>query len=102
KTAYEITRWTGVQTCALPIYSPETEIKAGRVFGGRESGIGNRGPATRSVKIGPNATPDLLASIDRMAEGVNTVIVTAYVRRVEEIGRASCRERGEMSERGEW
>ena len=63
-------------------YSPETELKAGRTFGAE---IGRRrGP---TVKIGPDATPDALAAIERQAENASVVVITAYVRRVEGEGR---------------
>lgn len=66
-------------------YAPETELKAGRTFGAELRGT--RKSAVQVVKIGPNATPDLLASIDRSADSATAVVVTAYVRRVEGEGR---------------
>jgi beta-N-acetylhexosaminidase len=63
-------------------YSPETEIKAGRVFSTEI-----RRNRAQFVKIGPNATPDMFAAIERQAEGAGVVVVTAYVRRVEGEGR---------------
>ena len=76
-------------------YAPETEIKAGRVFradlrtarsgAGRSRGAGVQ--AVQTVRIGPTVTTQALDSIARLAEASSTVIVTAYVRRVEGEGR---------------
>src|SRR5215510_13884853 len=70
-------------------YSPETEIKAGRSFDAALRAARGRGRRTDLVRIGPGATRDLLDSLDRMAERASTVIVTAYVRRVEGAGRVA-------------
>jgi beta-N-acetylhexosaminidase len=70
-------------------YAPETELKAGRSF---EADIRTARGAGRSLTIAhitPGATRDLLDSLDRVANGVSTVVVTAYVRRVEGAGRAA-------------
>lgn len=72
-------------------YAPETEIKAGRVFESmlRDS-RGSAGPrAVKVVRILPSATNEALDSLDRLADGSATVIVTAYVRRVEGEGRVT-------------
>src|SRR5207247_5170099 len=52
KTAYEIPLVTGVQTCALPICTPQWQIEAFRRFQIPESLIDTRGyrPLTREVK----------------------------------------------------
>jgi len=71
-------------------YAPETEIKAGRTFEATlRTGRGamDRRHPVQIARILPTATPDALASLDRLADGAATVIVTAYVRRVEGEGR---------------
>jgi len=70
-------------------YAPETEIKAGRSFDAALRAARGRGRRTDLVRIGPGATRDVLDSLDRMAETASTVIVTAYVRRVEGAGRVA-------------
>ncbi|HEY9230365.1 MAG TPA: glycoside hydrolase family 3 protein, partial [Gemmatimonadaceae bacterium] len=70
-------------------YAPETEIKAGRAFDASIRSARGRGTRTDVARIGPGATRDLLDSLGRMADAANTVIVTAYVRRVEGAGRPS-------------
>ena len=75
-------------------YAPETEIKAGRAFDaaldaalrGARSGRARR---TAVARVDPGATRDLLDSLDRVADASTTVIVTAYVRRVEGAGRVA-------------
>ena len=73
-------------------YAPETELRAGKAFEA-EMRSARRGRATRTsvdvARIGPGATRDLLDSVSRMAEAASTVIVTAYVRRVEGAGRVA-------------
>jgi beta-N-acetylhexosaminidase len=73
-------------------YAPETEIKAGKAFEATlraaRGGRGRRAPVD-VARIGPGATRDLLDSLDRMANGASTVVVTAYVRRVEGEGRVA-------------
>jgi beta-N-acetylhexosaminidase len=73
-------------------YAPETEIKAGRMFeatlrGGR--GTADRRRSIQVARILPSATADVLDSLSRLADGAATVIVTAYVRRVEGEGRVA-------------
>jgi beta-N-acetylhexosaminidase len=73
-------------------YAPETEIKAGRTFeatlrGGRATAGQRR--VVQVMRILPSATSDVLDSLDRAADGASTVIVTAYVRRVEGEGRVA-------------
>jgi len=63
-------------------YAPETEIKAGRVFS-----AALRGRRATFARIGPSATKDLLDSLGRAADAASTVVVAAYVRRVEGEGR---------------
>ena len=70
-------------------YAPETEIRAGRAFeaamrGGRATGARR---VTQVARLLPSATGDMLDSLDRVADGAASVIVTAYVRRVEGEGR---------------
>lgn len=69
-------------------YAPETEIKAGRSFEAElRIAYSNRGVAF--ARIGPGATRDLLDSLEHLAARARTVIVTAYVRRVEGSGRVA-------------
>jgi beta-N-acetylhexosaminidase len=73
-------------------YAPETEIKAGRTFEATLRGgavAGERRRAVQVARILPTATNDVLDSLDRLADGVETVVVTAYVRRVEGEGRVA-------------
>ena len=50
----------------------------------------SRRPEGQTIaRIGPTATRDLLDSVARMADAASTVIVTAYVRRVEGEGRVA-------------
>jgi beta-N-acetylhexosaminidase len=63
-------------------YAPETEIKAGRVFS-----AALRGRRATFARIGPSATKDRLDSLGRAADAASTVVVAAYVRRVEGEGR---------------
>jgi beta-N-acetylhexosaminidase len=73
-------------------YAPETEIKAGRMFeptlrGGRTPGDSRR--PVQVARILPSATTTALDSVDRLADRATTIIVTAYVRRVEGEGRVA-------------
>ena len=86
-------------------YAPETEIRAGRIFGtalrnGRASArrmsdaatgtpsSGRSGaPVTTIARLTPASTGDLLDSIGRIADSSDVVVVAAYVRRVEGEGR---------------
>jgi beta-N-acetylhexosaminidase len=73
-------------------YAPETEIKAGRTLEAalRDSRIGGAGRrGLQVVRILPSATPDVLDSLDRLADRASTVVITAYVRRVEGEGRVA-------------
>ena len=81
-------------------YGPETEIKAGRSFEAAIRAVrAGRGRRTDVVRIGPGATRDLLDSLDRVADGASTVIVTPYVRRVEGAGRVSVSDAGRKLDR---
>jgi beta-N-acetylhexosaminidase len=65
-------------------YAPETELKAGRVFGpALVAGL----PGSRVVKILPNVARSQLDSIAGLAKGMDRIIVAAYVRRIEGEGR---------------
>ena len=73
-------------------YAPETEIKAGRVFRAElrapRPGVGrSRAGAVQVARIGPTVTTQALDSLGRVAASAGTVIVTAFVRRVEGEGR---------------
>jgi beta-N-acetylhexosaminidase len=65
-------------------YMPETELRAGRVFAG---GLRSAIPSLRVVKIGPSTAVALLDSLQQIANDAERVIVTAYVRRIEGLGR---------------
>ena len=65
-------------------YMPETELRAGRVFGAE---VRRPGESLRSFKIGPNVSPLTLDSIATAAAGANRVVVATYVRRIEGEGR---------------
>jgi beta-N-acetylhexosaminidase len=71
-------------------YAPETEIRAGRVFEATLRDVRGRRPGGVQVaRILPTATPDVLDSLDRVADRSSAVLVTAYVRRVEGEGRVA-------------
>jgi beta-N-acetylhexosaminidase len=85
-------------------YAPETELRAGRAFGsalrsGRAalhragSDSLKRPPVTAVARIGPAAGRELLDSLGRAADSSETLIVAAYVRRVEGEGRVAIPER---------
>jgi len=65
-------------------YAPETELKAGRVFGPTLSaGL----PQSRVVKVSPTITRPQLDSIGALGQGMDRIIVATYVRRIEGEGR---------------
>ena len=69
-------------------YMPETELKAGRIFGAAlrtSSGPGN----ARVVKIGPGTSPAQLDSLSTAAMQMDRVVIAAYVRRIEGEGRVA-------------
>lgn len=68
-------------------YAPETEIKAGRIFGASVRGERSALGTTQIAKIGPAATRDLLDSLGHVADKSGIVVVAMYVRRVEGEGR---------------
>ena len=89
-------------------YAPDTEIRAGRIFGtalraGRAAGRRptdaaaspgrSRPTITTIARLGPGATGDLLDSLGRVADSSDLVVVAAYVRRVEGEGRFAMPER---------
>jgi beta-N-acetylhexosaminidase len=65
-------------------YAPETELKAGRVFG---PALRTALPGSRVVKITPTISRPQLDSIAGLATGMDRIIVAAYVRRIEGEGR---------------
>ncbi|HKO15355.1 MAG TPA: glycoside hydrolase family 3 N-terminal domain-containing protein [Gemmatimonadaceae bacterium] len=65
-------------------YAPETELKAGRVFGPE---LRAALPGSRVVRISPSTDRTRLDSIAGLARGMDRVIVAAYVRRIEGEGR---------------
>ena len=68
-------------------YAPETEIRAGRIFGASvRSGRVPNGE-TQIARIGPGATHDVLDSLGRAADAASLVVIATYVRRVEGEGR---------------
>ncbi|MEP6506972.1 MAG: glycoside hydrolase family 3 N-terminal domain-containing protein [Gemmatimonadales bacterium] len=70
-------------------YMPESEIRAGRIFGNmvRASRARIGGHETVLTKIGPGAMRDMLDSLGRLADSSSTVVFAPYVRRVEGEGR---------------
>lgn len=69
-------------------YAPETEIRAGRILGATlRSGRAAVGQTTILPRVTPAATGDLLASMGRVADSSDIVVIAAYVRRVEGEGR---------------
>ena len=65
-------------------YAPETELKAGRVFGPM---LATALPQSRVVDVTPSITRMQLDSIAHLAQGMDRVIVACYVRRIEGEGR---------------
>lgn len=73
-------------------YAPETEIKVGRSCRPEMRGIRGQPGTSRAaavVRITPGANAQQLDSIARLAAKASTVIVAAYVRRVEGEGRVA-------------
>jgi beta-N-acetylhexosaminidase len=69
---------------AVVQYMPETELRAGKIFGGD---IRSALPGTRVMKISPATSVNDLDSIAKQLRGADRVIVGAYVRRIEGSGR---------------
>ncbi len=67
-------------------YAPYTELKAGRTFN-RVLQQRARRDMTVTTRIAPNSNQQALDSVMHLADNASTVIVTAYVRRVEGQGR---------------
>ena len=65
-------------------YAPETELKAGRVFG---PALRAALSGSRVVKVSPSVTRPQLDSIAALARGMERIVVAAYVRRIEGEGR---------------
>jgi beta-N-acetylhexosaminidase len=65
-------------------YAPETELKAGRVFGPALRAALN---GSRVVKITPSVSRPQLDSIAGLAQGADRIVIAAYVRRIEGEGR---------------
>jgi beta-N-acetylhexosaminidase len=65
-------------------YAPETELKAGRVFG---PALMAALPQSRAVKVTPSVTRAQLDSIAALGQGMDRIVVAAYVRRIEGEGR---------------
>ncbi len=65
-------------------YAPETELKAGRVFG---PALMAALPQSRVVKVTPSITRAQLDSIAVLGQGMDRIVVAAYVRRIEGEGR---------------
>lgn len=65
-------------------YAPETELKAGRVFGPTMlAGL----PGSRVVTISPSTAREQLDSLAALARTMDRVVIAAYVRRIEGEGR---------------
>ena len=69
---------------AVVQYMPETELRAGKIFGGD---IRAAIPDARVIKISPATSVSDLDSVTRQVTGADRVIVAAYVRRIEGEGR---------------
>lgn len=67
-------------------YMPETELRAGRVFG---AALRAAIPGARVVKIGPGVSPMILDSLQLAGLQAERVVIAAYVRRIEGEGRPS-------------
>src|SRR5204862_7691653 len=65
-------------------YAPETELKAGRVFGPT---LASALPQSRVLKISPTIVRSQLDSIAALGQGMDRIIVATYVRRIERQGR---------------
>jgi len=65
-------------------YMPETELRAGKIFGGE---IRAAFPGTIVTRISPATSPTDLDSVARQVAGADRVVVAAYVRRIEGEGR---------------
>jgi beta-N-acetylhexosaminidase len=65
-------------------YAPETELKAGRVFGPALTAVL---PQSRVVKVTPSVTRAQLDSIAALGQGMDRIVVAASVRRIEGEGR---------------
>ena len=65
-------------------YAPETELKAGRVLG---PALMSSLQQSRTLKITPTVTRPQLDSIAALGQGMDRIIVAAYVRRIEGEGR---------------
>jgi len=76
-------------TMLLVEYAAETEIKVGRACLPQLRGARGKSKAATVVRITPGANGQELDSIARMAAKASTVIVAAYVRRVEGEGRVA-------------
>jgi len=72
-------------------YMPETEIRAGRIFGATlRAGRTRLGRGeTVLAKVSPGATRDVLDSLGRLADSASVVVIAPYVRRVEGEGRVA-------------
>ena len=69
---------------AVVQYMPETELRAGKIFGGE---VRTAFPETRVIKISPATSVTDLDSVTRQVAGADRVVVAAYVRRIEGEGR---------------
>lgn len=72
-------------------YMPETEIRAGRIFGAsiRTGRTRARAGQTTLAKIGPDVARETLDSLGRVADSSGIVVIAPYVRRVEGEGRVA-------------
>src|SRR5207248_8536253 len=93
---------TGVQTCALPI--SETELAAGGSYHFRTNGeyhllnpltISKLQHAVRQSSF--KTFQEYTDLIDEQSRSMATLRSLLQVRKAEQIGRASCRERGEVA-----
>src|SRR5699024_12161623 len=91
---------TGVQTCALPIYNMFGQIPFFGIFLGAGSNEGLIG-VTYEVVGTPSAPVLRVNPISALAPGLTRKIFEFKQYGPNEIGRASCRERGEVGVGGE-
>src|SRR5207244_9272825 len=87
---------TGVQTCALPISVAEPGMPAVAVVPALDPVEGRRPRLLLGAERAPAEELLLERGVEALADGV-VVAVAPRAHRLREIGRASCRERGEES-----
>lgn len=74
---------SGKRTVVLQ-YMPETELRAGRIFG---AALRRADTSTRILRISPSTAPSQLQALLPALAGAERVVIAAYVRRIEGEGR---------------